>query len=82
MAQVLVRNIEDSVKERLKQRAALHGRSMEEEVRQILREAVAEQGRAPIKLGSRIAARFAGAGLSGELPQFQGQAAVPMDFRN
>ena len=80
MAQVLVRNIEDSVKARLKQRATLHGRSIEEEVRQILREAVADQGRTPIKLGSRIAARFAGAGLSKELPQLPGQAGVPMEF--
>ena len=80
MARDLVRNIEDGVKARLKQRATLHGRSMEEEVRQILREAVADQGRTSIKLGSRIAARFAGAGLSKELPQLQGQAAVPMEF--
>ena len=80
MAQVVVRNIEDDVKARLKQRATQHGWSMEEEIRHILRKAVAEQGQPPIKLGSRMAARFAGAGLSGELPQLQGQAAVPMDF--
>jgi plasmid stability protein len=80
MAQVVVRNIEDDVKARLKHRAAQHGWSMEEEVRQILRKAVAETGRAPVKLGSRMAARFAGAGLSGELPQLEGEAALPMDF--
>ena len=34
----------------------------------------------PVKLGSRIAARFAGIGLSGELPQLQGQAAAPVGF--
>ena len=33
-----------------------------------------------VKLGSRMAARFAGIGLSGELPQLQGQAAAPMGF--
>lgn len=80
MAQVVVRNIEDDVKARLKQRATQHGWSMEEELRQILRQAVAEQGQAPVKLGSRIAARFAGVGLSGELPQLQSQTAAPMDF--
>jgi plasmid stability protein len=74
----VVRGIEDSVKARLKQRAALHGRSMEEEVRQILREAVAKQGQAPVKLGSVAAARFAGVGLTGELPTLRGQAAAPM----
>jgi antitoxin FitA len=80
MAQVVVRNIDDDVKARLKQRAAQHGWSMEEEVRQILRKAVAEPRPALVKLGSRMAARFAGVGLSGELPQLQGQAVVPMDF--
>ena len=80
MAQVVVRNIEDDVKARLKQRAIQHGWSMEEELRQILRQAVAPQGQAPVKLGSRIAARFTGVGLSGELPQLKGQAAKPMDF--
>ena len=80
MAQVVVRNIEDDMKARLKQRAAQHGWSMEEEVRQILRKAVAEPGQPPVKLSSRIAARFAGAGLSGELAQLPGQAALPMDF--
>ena len=80
MAQVVVRNIEDDVKARLKRRAALHGWSMEEEVRQILRDAVVEHGQAPVKLGSLMAARFAGVGLSGELPQLEGQTAVAMDF--
>ena len=80
MAQVVVRNIEDDVKARLKQRADQHGWSMEEEVRQILRNAVAERVQPPVKLGSRIAARFAGVGLLGELPQLHGQAAAPMDF--
>lgn len=80
MAQVVIRNIEDDVKARLKQRATQHGWSMEEELRQILRQAVAEQEQAPVKLGSRIATRFAGVGLLSELPQLQGQAAAPMDF--
>ena len=43
MAQFIVRNLEDDVKARLKRRAAHHGRSMEEEVRHILRDAVKEQ---------------------------------------
>jgi plasmid stability protein len=69
MAQVVDRNIGDDVKARLKQRAAQHGWSVEEEVRQILRRVVAEAEPTPVKLGSRVAARFAGAGLSGELPR-------------
>ena len=80
MAQVVVRNIEDDVKARLKQRATQHGRSMEEEVRNILRDAVAGPARAPVKLGSRIAARFADVGLTDELPRLRRQAAKPMEI--
>ena len=44
MAQVLVRNLDDDVKERLQQRARQHGHSMEEEIRDILRQAMADEG--------------------------------------
>ena len=40
MASLVIRNIEDDLKERLRIRAAQHGRSMEEEVRVILRSAI------------------------------------------
>lgn len=42
MAAVSIRNLDDDVKERLRLRAASHGRSMEAEIRAILVEAVAE----------------------------------------
>ena len=42
MAAVSVRNLDDQVKERLRIRAALHGRPMESEIRAILAEAVSE----------------------------------------
>ena len=73
MAQFIVRNLEDDVKARLKRRAAHHGRSMEEEVRHILRNAVKEQNQRLPKLGSRIAARFSKAGLTKDLPELRGQ---------
>jgi plasmid stability protein len=73
MAQFTVRDLEDDVKARLKRRAARHGRSMEEEIRHILRNAVKEQSRHHPKLGSRIAARFAKAGLTADLPELHGQ---------
>lgn len=44
MAQLLVRNIESEVVSELKVRAARHGRSAEEEHRQILREALRPKG--------------------------------------
>lgn len=42
MASVVIRNLDDRVKERLRLRAARHGRSMEAEVREILTDAVSE----------------------------------------
>jgi plasmid stability protein len=75
MGQFTVRNIEDDVKARLKRRAASHGISMEAEVRQILRNAVKDDDMpAGMGLGTRIAARFAGAGLDEPLPELKGQA--------
>ncbi|MBN4055263.1 hypothetical protein JYU12_00810 [bacterium AH-315-K03] len=40
MASITIRNIEADLKERLRVRAAKHGKSMEEEARSILRRAV------------------------------------------
>ena len=80
MAQVIVRNIEDEVKTGLKQRAALHGWSMEEEVRQILRSAVSQALPPRAKLGTRIAERFGGLGLTAPLPELQNQTIAPMSF--
>ncbi len=80
MAQFIVRNLEDDVKARLKRRATHHGRSMEEEVRHILRDAVKEQNQRVVKLGSRIAARFAKTGLTIELPELRGQVPLPAKF--
>ena len=37
MSTLTIRNIDDATKDKLRQVAALHGRSMEEEVRTILR---------------------------------------------
>jgi plasmid stability protein len=80
VAQFIVRNLEDDVKARLKRRAAHHGRSMEEEVRHILRDAVKEENRRRPKLGSRIAARFGKVGLTSDLPELHGQIARSAEF--
>lgn len=81
MAQLIVRNIEEGVKARLKQRAGRHGASLEEEVRSILRNAVTEDRHGKTRLGSRIQARFAKVGLSVELPELRGQAPRSADFK-
>lgn len=80
MAQVIVRNVDDYVKAGLKFRASQHGWSMEEEIRQILQRAVSEEVQIRSKLGSRIAERFAGAGLEQNLPEFHGENIDPMDL--
>ena len=51
MAQFTVRHLEDDIKLGLQRRAALHGCSMEEEVRRILRQAVKAQAPAERGLG-------------------------------
>jgi len=80
MAQFIVRNLEDDVKARLKRRATHHGRSMEEEVRHILHDAVKEQNQRVAKLGSRIAARFAKTGLTIVVPELRGQVPLSAKF--
>ena len=69
MAQFVVRHLEDDVKARLKRRAANHGRSMEEEVRHILRDAVKEQNKPCSQAGITHCGTFcesrAGHGLAG-----------------
>jgi antitoxin FitA len=81
MAQFTVRNIEDDVKGRLKQRALRHGTSLEAEVRAILRNAVMVEDKPDQSgLGSRIAARFARSGLTEPLPELRGQVPRPADW--
>lgn len=80
MAQFIVRHLEDDVKVRLKRRAERHGRSMEEEVRHILRNVVKTENTRVPKLGSRIAARFKKAGLKTDLPELRGGPVRSADF--
>jgi plasmid stability protein len=81
MAQLVVRNLDEKVKARLRQWAARHGRSMEAEVRDILRAAVADEGDSAKPLGTRIAARFSGFGLDIEIPEQRGPSVRPARFR-
>lgn len=80
MAQFVVRQLEEEIKARLKRRAARAGRSMEEEVRHILRNAVKRGAESAPRLGSRISARFRKAGLTADLPELRGQPARPADL--
>lgn len=80
MAQFVVRNIEDGVKARLQRRARRNGRSMEEEVRDILRGAVNEADPPAGGLGTEIAALFAGTGIDFEMPELRGHRIKPASF--
>ncbi|HYG63080.1 MAG TPA: toxin-antitoxin system [Thermoanaerobaculia bacterium] len=80
MAQLLVRHLDDDVKAKLQLRARRHGHSTEEEAREILRNAVREEGSARPPLGSRLAGRFAGLGLTEDVPELRGEQARPADL--
>ena len=80
MAQLVVRQLDDDVKEKLQRRARRHGRSTEEEIREILRNAVRSEGSIRTSLGSRIAARFRRVGLDEQIPELRDQPAKPVDF--
>ena len=82
MAQLLVRNIEESVKRRLKKRAEQHGRSLEGEVREILREAASPPKAADQPdqkdFGTRFASYFQNIGV--DLEPMPAEFMKPLDF--
>ena len=62
MASITVRNLEEATKRKLKVRAAMHGRSMEQEAREILNDALRESSGRPqtgADLAEAIRRRFA-----------------------
>ena len=91
VAQLVVRNIEDPVKLRLQRRARRNGRSMEEEIRDILRDAANEEDAPAGGLGTEISALFskvgfakvgfAKAGLDSGIPELRGHELKPPAFR-
>jgi len=80
MAQFVVRNIENAVKARLQRRARRNGRSMEEEIRDILRSATVEDSSPASGLGTEIAGLFAKIGLKSDIPELRGHKVKPADF--
>ena len=81
MAQLVVRNIENSVKVRLQHRAKRHGHSMEEEVRDILRSAVSAGERPEGGLGSEIAGLFSKVALDSDIAELRGHEIKPASFK-
>ncbi len=94
MAQLIVRRLDDGVKERLKARARKHGRSLEAEARAILENAAngePERGRPRKKakgFGTLIHERFKRTGFTDEeyaeferhLAEMRSEAFKPIDF--
>ena len=54
MGSITIRNLDDSLKSRLRIQAAVHGRSMEEEARDILRSVLNQEPQGPRNLGTAI----------------------------
>lgn len=69
MASITIRNLDDPLKTRLRVQAATHGRSMEEEARDILRSALNREPARAGNLAAAIRACFAqSGGVDLELP--------------
>jgi plasmid stability protein len=82
MPTLTIRNLDDATKQGLRLQAARHGRSMEEEARTILRQAVGESPAQPPLdgVGTRIHAHFARlGGVELDLPERADQPQPP-DF--
>jgi plasmid stability protein len=79
MASITIRNLDDQTKAQLRIRAAHHKRSMEEEARNILREAVSARTTARRDLAHAIRERFSPfGGCDIELPSRAAMREPPM----
>jgi antitoxin FitA len=79
MSMLTVRDLDPEVKEKLRQRAARHGRSMEAEARLILAAAV-ETSDEPVDLVASIRKHFSGSGIKLELPDRTSAVQRPVTF--
>ncbi len=62
MSTITVRGLDDDVKQKIRVRAAAHGRSMEAEVREILTDAVSVASPVERKLGTWLVEQLGGLG--------------------
>lgn len=80
MASLTIRNLEEPIKELLRIRAAHHGHSMEEEVRQILRTTLLQDKQLPDNLAESIQKRFAQLGGVEDLSPSRETMREPPEF--
>jgi antitoxin FitA len=76
MGVMTIRNIDDAIKKRLRVRAAINGRSMEDEARDILRAALSTDHVRPRNLANAIHDRFGALG-GVDLPEVRRDAIRP-----
>ncbi len=77
MAQVVVRNLEDDVHEKLRALAIQHRMTIEETVKAILSDAVCKS---QLPLGARLAKRFAEQGLDFEIQELRENTVQPLSL--
>jgi antitoxin FitA len=58
MAAIIIRNLDETTKRKLKVRAAMNGRSMEQEAREILKSTLAQTSKKHANLAERVRAIF------------------------
>lgn len=77
MTNIIIPHLDDYIKSRLQKRAEKHGRSVEEEAREILRIALIENDEHPLNLATLIEQRFANLG-DFELPEISREPIRPV----
>ncbi len=85
MGQLVLGNLDDGVQQRLRRRAEEHGRSVEEEARQILSDAVPvglveEDTEGSVGLGTRLARIFSQLDFDPEIKELRGELPRPATF--
>ncbi len=81
MSDLIVRDLEDELRDKLQDLARKQGRSLEETVHDILRQGVESQPEPKEGLGTRIAQRFAACGgLDSEIQEWRGYSIEPPSF--
>ena len=75
---ITIRKLDESVKSQLRVQAAENGRSMEEEAREILKNALNQSAAAPVDLATSVRRRFAAiGGVDLQLPARQAIRQAP-----
>ena len=80
MPNLTIRSLDDASMTRLRLRAAIHGRTMEDEARDILRSALSTEVPLPLSLGQVIQQRFEALGAADLLQAPREAIRAPADY--